>query len=347
MTALDFKRVSGVTPATYTATGDCGKYSIILIERGTFDVKIGRTIVEKMVKGFDNAKAAAQSYEDENTESVKPAAKTTATSRRHNATNSAARIATAAPVTVSKAVRKPKPFSDFETWSADVDNVPAKTRKETAAAFAARLKSARLKWGKARKAYNVEHGIDVTPADNAKPANSKASKPAAKTAPAPEPKELLTPEERFGAIWHEFGTPPDAMEYALAQLDNARGSRDFTVTHGRLHPHSSAALTMYHKGIERCYISERRVVRLLESGDSLPGKQTLTLEYYNAAKLPSRVDFNGAPEGESGMYSAIETARDGSLSIVESKGGYEFHTARKPGEEGDDVTLPVKLRGRK
>lgn len=116
-----------------------------------------------------------------------------------------------------------------------------------------------------------------------------------KAAPKPTPVKMSS-EERFGEKWNDFGLPPTDIEYALAQLDNAKSSVSYNVVHSRLHPHSEVAKDSYLKNVERVYACEQRVWEVSE-GQGLP--KGFMFIYFNAPGVPA--ELIGKPEEGTGV----------------------------------------------
>lgn len=133
-------------------------------------------------------------------------------------------------------------------------------------------------------------------------------------------RNLLSKEERFGELWNDFGPPPDELEYALAQLSNARGSRQYSIVHGRLHPHSNIAKESYEKTVERCFVCEKRVFEVHQT-TRLRLPVNFRFEYFNSKEVPQEL-VGETPEG---------------LSIIK---GYKFKGVGKA-RECAGVTLPI------
>ena len=140
----------------------------------------------------------------------------------------------------------------------------------------------------------------------------------------------MTSEERFNngkPGWAaEFGNPPTALEYALAQLTNCRASRDYGVLHGRLHPFSAVAKDSYLKCVERCFANEKRVWEVYAEGDSGKLPKSFNFEYYNSKGVDSDL-IGEAPEGN---------------SVID---GYKIKGFGKT-REGAGVILPIVLNPR-
>jgi hypothetical protein len=305
---------------THSATGETGvKFSLTFNpETKTYLVKQGTKIVNKAVKGIIPAKELVQAIEDSLNEEEEEEEEETEPVPAKTRTKT---VGKAIPVPAKKVsvpvTAKIKPFPDFEKWvinNVTLLPVPKSGIKKAGIEEQNRktLMGAKLKHGKARAAYNREHGIETEATAKAVTVREPKVKP-----------EKMTSEERFGEKWNNFGEAPTPFEYALAQLTNARSSRDYGVVHGRLHPHSIVARDSYRKCVERCYINEEKLYRLMqaEPGQKLP--KGFVFEYFNERGVPS--ELVGEPEED---YSALEH--------------YKFTGFGKAGL-GEGVTLPIKI----
>ncbi len=194
--------------------------------------------------------------------------------------------------------KTPAAFPEFEKWleSSGVELKPVPKSGMKKAGIEAdnkkTLQGAKLKFGRERAAYNRENGltaeitakpaVSVPAAEKEVPAKSKTV--AAKTEKATEPKTDGR-ATRHGDAFHKFGTVPTDLEYAIAQLDNARCSKAYNVIHSRKHPFSETAKNSYLANVERCYVSEEKVYNeSLDAGTALP--KNMYFEYFNKKGVP-------------------------------------------------------------
>src|SRR5579875_2395205 len=146
---LDFNKT---TTGAYVANGDAGKYTLTLAN-GQWTGKVGKDVIFKGVKGFTNAKTAAQDYENENEpEPVKPArtaAKSTGTASKPAVKATASKPEPAKSATATRKPAKVADFMEYDEWRAEQ---PKKARNETPEQFANRTN--KLAYGRAKSKYN-------------------------------------------------------------------------------------------------------------------------------------------------------------------------------------------------
>ena len=239
------------------------------------------------------------------------------------------------------ATRKVKPFPDFnESWEGYPvreykmrGGKPTKVPVLSDADYAKVVQGARLKHGRLRKAYESQQGTTAEPAAKQTPAEPvKRGRPAGAKPAVPAANDG---EKTYGGAtaWCDFPSPSE-IEYALAQLENAIGSKVYSVSHGGKHPFSIVAQGSYYAAVNRQYVAEERVQTLLDNGAKLPKGTQFNPEYYGLTINDMSDPEKSALEQYPDFVDEYNANKKDSQSPLKTDILAMFETKKKPAVKG-------------
>jgi len=184
-----------------------------------------------------------------------------------------AKATTAKPATKAKKILAFPEYEEWEGYPVRKSHETVRRGKtvevfdETEEEYNKRVKGGKLQWGKARKAYNAEHGLE----DVSVPVPAKTTRKA-KDEDDDEPTERAPRD--FGERGNSFngGVSPTPLEFLLARRESALGTREYAISFGALHPYGENWKKQFFPAVERIYNLELDIHSIAENTGEKPPK---------------------------------------------------------------------------